>query len=103
MDFYLQFKKNHRRILNPKFVVNDLVDLVPFYCFDHNMQQSGTAATQYIVVFCFSLILNQQSLILSHRLNFSLVKQSRPSRQPVGHPGNKMGRFGRLWDPHIQK
>jgi hypothetical protein len=26
--------------------INDLVDLVPFFCFDHNMQQSGTTATQ---------------------------------------------------------
>jgi hypothetical protein len=56
MDFYLQFKKNHRRILNPKFVVNDLVDLVPFYCFDHNMQQqSGTAATHY-PIYCGILL-----------------------------------------------
>jgi hypothetical protein len=41
--------------------INDSVDLVPFFCFDNNMQQSGTAATQYVVVFCYLLILNQQS------------------------------------------
>jgi len=41
--------------------MNDPVDLVPFFRFDYNMQQSGTASTQYVVVFCYLLILNQQS------------------------------------------
>jgi hypothetical protein len=41
--------------------INDSVDLVPFFCFDNNMEQLGTAATQYVVVFCYLLILNQQS------------------------------------------
>ncbi len=43
------------------YSINDLVDLVPFFRFDHNMQQSETAAIQYIVVFCYSMILNQRS------------------------------------------
>jgi len=42
-------------------LIDDPVDLVPFFRFDHNMQQLGTAATQYVVVFCYLLILNQQS------------------------------------------
>jgi hypothetical protein len=41
--------------------INDPVDLVPFFALPHNMQQSGAAATQYVVVFCYSLILVQQS------------------------------------------
>ncbi len=39
--------------------INDLVYLVPFFGFDHNMQQSGTAVTQYDVVFCYLLKLSQ--------------------------------------------
>ncbi len=32
--------------------INDPVDLVLFFCFEHNMQQSGTATIQYVVGFC---------------------------------------------------
>jgi len=31
--------------------IHDPVDLMPFYCFDHNMQQSGTTATQVFANF----------------------------------------------------
>ncbi len=41
--------------------INDPVDLVPFFRFDHNMQQSEIAVTQYIVLFCYALILNRQN------------------------------------------
>ncbi len=42
-------------------LIHDLVDLVPFFGCDHNMRQSGTAVTQYVVAFCYLWKLNQQS------------------------------------------
>jgi hypothetical protein len=40
---------------------HNTADLVLFFRFAQNMQQSGTAATQYVMVFCYLLILNQQN------------------------------------------
>jgi hypothetical protein len=44
MPLYVYFAKD-------PIVITDLVDLVPFFSFHHNMQQSGIAASQYIAVF----------------------------------------------------
>jgi hypothetical protein len=40
-----------KRLHQAEVHINDPIDLVPFFRFNHNMQQSGTAATQYVAGF----------------------------------------------------
>ncbi len=49
---YQIFNKNNRQNTTDNGLINNLVDLMPFFRFDHKMQQSGTAAIQYVVVYC---------------------------------------------------